>query len=225
MWLIRHGQTEWSRIGRHTGITDLPLTEEGRKAARLLRSALAAERFAAILTSPLRRARETCELAGLGDRAGIEPDLAEWNYGEYEGLTHEEIEKGVPGWVLFEDGSAGGESPEQIGARLDRLVGKVRAITGNVALFAHGHILRALAARWLGLPVSMGRHFILDTATLSTLGYYRESPAVKRWNSLLSPAGPNEDDVATDSRGDDRAGESHNTNQDPSTRSDPCQLT
>jgi broad specificity phosphatase PhoE len=197
VWLIRHGQTEWSRIGRHTGRTDLPLTEEGRRAARLLRSALAAERFAEVFTSPLRRARETCELAGLGDRAGIEPDLSEWNYGEYEGLTHEEIEKRAPGWILFEHGCPGGESPEQIRARLDRLVGRIRAIAGNVALFAHGHILRALAARWLGLPVLAGGHFFLDTATLSTLGYYRESPAVKRWNSPLSPAGPNGDDVAT----------------------------
>jgi probable phosphoglycerate mutase len=197
VWLIRHGQTEWSRIGRHTGATDLPLTEEGRRAARLLRPALAAERFAAVLTSPLRRARETCELAGLGDRAGIDPDLAEWNYGDYEGLTHEEIEKRTPGWLLFEHGCPGGESPEQIRLRLDRLVGKVRAMAGNVVLFAHGHILRALAARWVGLPVSKGSHFVLDTATLSTLGYHREIPAVKRWNSPLSPAGPSGDDVAT----------------------------
>ena len=197
IWLVRHGQTEWSRTGRHTGATDLPLTEEGRRAARLLGLVLAAERFAAVLTSPLRRARETCDLAGLGDRAGIEPDLVEWNYGEYEGMTHEEIEMRAPGWILFEHGCPGGESPEQIRVRLDRLVGKVRAAAGNTVLFAHGHVLRALAARWLGLPVSMGRHFLLDTATLSTLGYYRESPAVKRWNSPLSLAGPNGDDGAT----------------------------
>ena len=195
--LVRHGQTEWSRIGRHTGATDLPLTEEGRRAARLLRPALAAGRFAEVLTSPLRRARETCELAGLAGRAGIDPDLAEWNYGEYEGMTHDEIEKRAPGWLLFEHGCPGGESPEQVRVRLDRLVSKIRAIPGNVVLFAHGHVLRALAARWLGLPVSKGRHFLLDTATLSTLGYYREIPAVKSWNSPLSLAGPSGDDVAT----------------------------
>ena len=183
LYLVRHGETEWSRSGRHTGTTDLPLTEDGRKAARLLRPALEGKNFALVLTSPMRRARETCELAGLGDRAAIEPDLREWGYGEYEGKTHEEIEKQAPGWLIFEHGCPGGESPEQVGFRLDGLLSRLRARAGNVALFAHGHVFRALAARWVGLPVSEGRHFLLDTGTISILGYYRGNPAVKRWNS------------------------------------------
>jgi len=187
LYLVRHGQTEWSRSGRHTGTTDLPLTEEGRKAARLLRPALDGVTFALVLTSPMRRARETCELAGLGDRAAIEPDLMEWGYGEYEGKTHEEIEKQTPGWLIFEHGCPGGESPEQVGIRIDGLLSRIRAPAGNVALFAHGHVLRALAARWLGLPVSEGRHFLLDTGTISILGHYRGNPAVKSWNSPPVP--------------------------------------
>jgi probable phosphoglycerate mutase len=185
VYLVRHGETEWSRAGRHTGITDLPLTEEGRRAARLLRPVLAGETFSRVLTSPMTRARETCDLAGLGGAAEIDPDLMEWNYGRYEGMTHEEIEEEAPGWLVFENGCPGGESPEQVGARVDRLVSRIRAVEGKVALFAHGHLFRSLAARWLGLPVAEGRHFLLGTATLSILGHYRGNPALERWNAPL----------------------------------------
>jgi probable phosphoglycerate mutase len=185
--LIRHGETEWSLSGQHTGVTDIPLTENGRKVAKLLAPVLARENFALVLTSPLWRARETCELAGLGDRAEIDHDLIEWNYGEYEGLTPKQIHGRAPGWVLFSDGCPGGETPEQIGARVDRVITRARAVDGHVALFAHGHIFRVFAARWLGLPAKAGCHFLLDTATLSVLSYYRGIPAVKRWNAPLMP--------------------------------------
>jgi probable phosphoglycerate mutase len=185
--LIRHGETEWSLSGQHTGVTDIPLTENGRKVAKLLAPVLARENFALVLTSPLWRARETCELAGLGDRAEIDHDLIEWNYGEYEGLTPKQIHGRAPGWVLFSDGCPGGETPEQIGARVDRVITRARAVDGHVALFAHGHIFRVFAARWLGLPANAGCHFLLDTATLSVLSYYRGIPAVKRWNAPLMP--------------------------------------
>jgi len=186
VYLLRHGETEWSLNGQHTGVTDIPLTENGRMAARLLQPVLAKEIFALVLTSPLQRARETCELAGLGKQATIESDLIEWNYGEYEGLKTEQIRLTRPGWSVFRDGCPGGESPEQIGARADRVLTKVRATDGNVALFAHGHILRVLAARWINLSASYGEHFLLDTATLNVLGYYRESPAFKIWNAPLA---------------------------------------
>ena len=186
IYLSRHGETEWSLNGQHTGVTDIPLTENGRMAARLLQPVLAKEIFALVLTSPLQRARETCELAGLGMQATIESDLIEWNYGEYEGLKTEQIRLTRPGWLVFRDGCPGGESPEQIGARADRVLTKVRATDGNVALFAHGHILRVLAARWINLSASYGEHFLLDTATLNVLGYYRESPAFKIWNAPLA---------------------------------------
>jgi broad specificity phosphatase PhoE len=155
-------------------------------AAQLLRPILAREIFALVLTSPLERARETCELAGLGERANLERDLMEWNYGEYEGLTTEQIRMTRPGWSVFRDGCPGGESPEHVGARADRVLAKVRAAEGNVALFAHGHILRVVAARWINLSASYGEHFLLDTATLNILGYYRESPAFKIWNAPLA---------------------------------------
>jgi probable phosphoglycerate mutase len=186
IYLLRHGETEWSLNGRHTGVTDIPLTEKGRMAAQLLRPILARETFGLVLTSPLQRARETCELAGLGERANVERDLMEWNYGEYEGLTTEQIRLTRPGWSVFRDGCPGGESPEQVGARADRILAKVRAAEGNVALFAHGHILRVLAARWINLSASYGEHFLLDTATQNVLGYYRESPAFKIWNAPLA---------------------------------------
>jgi probable phosphoglycerate mutase len=182
--LIRHGETEWSLSGQHTGITDLPLTENGRKVARLLAPELAKENFSLVLTSPLQRARMTCELAGLGERAEVDHDLMEWNYGDYEGLTPRQIHDKAPGWMLFDDGCPGGESPEQVGARADRVIAKVRAVDGHVALFAHGHIFRVLAARWLGLTAGAGCHFLLDTTTLNILSYYRNIPAVKRWNAL-----------------------------------------
>ena len=187
IYLIRHGETEWSLSGQHTGITDIPLTENGRKVARLLEPVLAKETFALVLTSPLERARETCELAGLGERAEIDSDLMEWNYGQYEGLTPKQIHAQAPEWMLFNDGCPGGESPEQVGARVDRVIARVRAVEGHVALFAHGHIFRVFAARWLGLPATAGCHFLLDTATLNILGYYRGIPAVKRWNAMLRP--------------------------------------
>ena len=186
VYLLRHGETEWSLNGRHTGVTDVPLTENGRIAARRLEPILAKETFALVLSSPLRRARETCELAGLGKQANVESDLIEWNYGEYEGLKTEQIRLTRPGWSVFRDGCPGGETPEQIGARADRVLTKVHVSEGNVALFAHGHILRVLAARWIHLSASNGEHFLLDTATLNVLGYYRESPAFKIWNAPLS---------------------------------------
>jgi probable phosphoglycerate mutase len=186
VYLIRHGETEWSLNGRHTGTTDIPLTENGRRLAKLLAAALAKKKFALVLTSPLRRARETCELAGFGARAEIDRDLMEWNYGAYEGLTPEEIHAQAPGWMIFTDGCPGGESPAQVGARADRLVARVRSVEGDVALFAHGHLFRTLAVRWLGLPAAAGSHFLLDTATLNVLSYYRDVPAIKRWNARLT---------------------------------------
>lgn len=179
---IRHGETEWSRTGKHTGRTDIPLTEAGRDAARALRPTLAKLDIARTLSSPLSRARETCELAGLGDRAELDPDLMEWDYGEYEGLTSDEIEKRRPGWLIFADGSPGGESPADVLARVDRVVAKLQSAAGPVAIFAHGHFLRALAARWIGSPLEAGSRFLLDTSTLSTLGHYRAIPAIRRWN-------------------------------------------
>lgn len=187
VYLVRHGETEWSLSGQHTGITDIPLTAKGRKVAKLLEPVLAKEDFALVLTSPLQRARETCELAGLGERAEIDGDLMEWDYGEYEGLTPRQIHAKRSGWMIFGDGCPGGESPEQIGARVDRVIAKVRVLEGHVALFAHGHVFRVFAARWLGLPATAGRHFLLGTATLSILSYYRNIPAVKRWNTMLRP--------------------------------------
>jgi probable phosphoglycerate mutase len=144
---------------------------------------LAKESFTLALTSPLQRARETCRLAGFGDVAHIEPDLVEWNYGRYEGLTPGQIHATAPGWLLFRDGGPGGEQPGEIGARVDRVIEKARAVKGNVILFAHGHVLRVFAARWLGLPPSEGQRFLLDTATMNILSYYRGIPAIKRWNA------------------------------------------
>jgi probable phosphoglycerate mutase len=187
VYLIRHGETEWSLNGKHTGVTDVSLTEHGREIAKLLRPVLARENFAAILTSPLERARRTCDLAGFAGRAEIDRNLMEWNYGEYEGLTTEHIREKVPGWMLFRDGCPGGESPAEIGARVDLVIERVRMVEGHAALFAHGHVLRVFAARWLGLPPGAGSHFLLNTATLNILSYDREVPAVKRWNAPLAP--------------------------------------
>jgi len=183
VFLVRHGETEWSLNGRHTGITDIPLTDHGRQVAKLLRPILAKESFSLALTSPLQRARETCRLAGFEDVVHIEPDLKEWNYGRYEGLTPAEIHATAPGWLLFRDGAPDGEQPDEIGARVDRVIEKARAVTGDVIVFAHGHVLRVLAARWVGLPSSEGQHFLLDTATMNILSYYRGIPAIKRWNA------------------------------------------
>lgn len=189
IYLIRHGDTEWSLSGKHTGVSDIPLTEHGREQARLLRQELVTRNFQLVLTSPLRRARETCELAGLGARAEVDPDLMEWNYGAYEGLTSGEIHVHRPGWTIFNDGGGpGGETPEQVAVRVDRVIAKVRALSGAAALFAHGHVLRVLAARWLGLAPSAGAHFLLDTATLSVLSSHDGVAALQRWNALPSVA-------------------------------------
>ena len=185
VFAIRHGETAWSLSGQHTETTDIPLTDNGRRLAERMRPVLAKQAFARVLCSPMQRARETCELAGLGDRAVIDPDLAEWNYGQYEGLTPKHIHKGAPGWLIFRDGCPGGEIPEQVGARVDRVIARARAAVADVALFAHGHVLRVLAVRWIGLPASAGQHFLLDTGTLCVLGYYRDIPAVKVWNGPL----------------------------------------
>lgn len=185
VYLIRHGETAWSLSGQHTGITDIPLTENGRRVAKSFAPLFAKATVALVLTSPLERARTTCELVGFGDQCQIDSDLMEWNYGDYEGLTTKQIHEKSPDWVLFRDGCPGGESPEEVSLRADRIISKVRAIEGNVALFAHGHILRVLAARWIGLPVMDGCHFMLDTATLCVLSYYRGFAAIKRWNAPL----------------------------------------
>jgi broad specificity phosphatase PhoE len=185
VFVIRHGETEWSLSGQHTGTTDIPLTENGRRLAAQLRPILAKESFAQVLTSPLQRARETCKLAGLGDQAMVDSDLMEWNYGEYEGLTSEKIHESAPGWLIFENGAPGGETPEQVGVRVDRVIARVRATQGNVVVFAHGHVLRVLVARWIGYPAGAGRHFLLDTGTLCVLSHYRDSPAIKVWNGLF----------------------------------------
>jgi probable phosphoglycerate mutase len=186
--LIRHGETEWSRNGRHTGVSDIPLTEHGRQVARLWHPYAAARKFALVLCSPLQRARQTCELAGLGAQAQYEDDLKEWNYGDYEGLTPQQIRAAQPDWLIFHDGCPGGESPAQVGARVDRVITRIRATEGDVVVFAHGHVLRVLGARWLGLGASAGSHFLLETATLCVLSSYHGLPAVKRWNAPLLTA-------------------------------------
>jgi broad specificity phosphatase PhoE len=185
VFAIRHGETEWSLNGRHTGTTDLPLTDNGRRLAERMRPALMKTSFALVLVSPMRRARETCDLAGLGADAVVERDLMEWNYGAYEGLTSDEIKERSPGWMIFRDGCPDGETPEEVGARTDRVIARARAAEGNVALFAHGHVLRVLAARWIGFSAAAGQHFLLDTGTLSVLGDYQGSPAVETWNGAF----------------------------------------
>jgi probable phosphoglycerate mutase len=185
VYLIRHGETEWSLTGQHTGITDIPLTENGRRLATRLKPILAKQKFVMVLTSPLKRARDTSELSGLGAAAHIDNDLVEWNYGEYEGLTSREIREVAPGWLLFDHGCPGGETPEQVGERADRIIARTRDQQGNVALFAHGHFLRVVAARWLGFGAGAGRHFLLDTGTLNMLSYYQGIPAIKEWNRAI----------------------------------------
>ena len=180
--LIRHAETEWSLNGRHTGRTDVPLTREGQQAARRLSAGLAEQDVVQVLASPLQRARQTCELAGFGDRMALEADLMEWDYGEYEGLTGTQILDRAPGWRLFDEGCPGGESPEEVAARADRVIARVRSVEGTSVLFAHGHLFRVLAARWLGWPPSAGAHLMLDPATVSVLSEYRGIPAIKRWN-------------------------------------------
>jgi broad specificity phosphatase PhoE len=181
--LVRHGETEWSRTGKHTGRTDIPLTENGRRDAEVLRASLTARRFARVLTSPLSRAAETCRLAGLGGSAENRDELLEWDYGTYEGLTTPEIREERPDWSLWRDGCPGGEAPEDVGARVDRVIGEVQELDGDAALFAHGHVLRVLAARWIELGPEWGARLVLATATLSVLGWERETAALRLWNA------------------------------------------
>ena len=183
VFLVRHGATEWTVSGRHTGLTDLPLTEDGRREAVRIGRALADQPIERVFSSPLQRARSTCELAGFGDRMELEPDLVEWNYGAYEGLTSAQIHAQVPDWTVFTHGAPDGESPAQVAARVDRVIARVCALGVHVALFAHGHVLRVLAARWIGLAPAHGAHFLLDTATLSILGHHRGVRALERWNA------------------------------------------
>ncbi|HTF68611.1 MAG TPA: histidine phosphatase family protein [Edaphobacter sp.] len=184
VYLARHGETVWSLSGQHTGLTDLALTERGERNARQLGNRLKGRAFLKVFTSPLQRAAKTCDLAGFGALAEVEPDLVEWDYGEYEGLRTDEILALRPDWKLFRDGCPGGESPSQITARADRIVSRVRAVRGNVLLFSSGHFLRALAARWLGSELTAGGQFVLGTASLSELGYEHDvfEPVVRVWN-------------------------------------------
>jgi probable phosphoglycerate mutase len=200
VFLIRHGETEWSLNGRHTGSSDIPLTENGRQVARLWQPYAATRTFALVLSSPLQRARQTCELAGLAAQAQIEDGLREWNYGEYEGLTPQQIRAARPEWLIFRDGCPGGESPEQVGERVDRVIARIRAAAGNVVVFAHGHVLRVFGARWLALPASAGSHFLLETATLCVLSSYHGVPAVKRWNAPLFTARASREDSRKDTQ-------------------------
>ena len=181
--LIRHGETEWSLGGQHTGRTDIPLTANGERMATQVGRALADRRFALILTSPLRRAMQTCQLSGFGALAHVRDDLEEWDYGAYEGLTTPQIWAQRPGWSLWRDGCPNGEDATQVGARADRVIAEARAAEGDVALFAHGHILRVLTARWLGSPPTEGRLYVLATGTISTLGYERDQAAMLAWNN------------------------------------------
>lgn len=185
--LVRHGETAWSLSGQHTGLTDIPLTPHGEEMARRLAPALARHPFRRVFCSPLQRARDSCALAGLGAEAEIDPDLCEWDYGAYEGRTLAEIRSELPDWLVFRDGCPGGESPQDLGERVDRVIQRLLAVDGRVAVFAHGHVLRVLGARWIGLPPAGGAHFLLDTATLTVLSWYRGLPAIRCWNAPLEP--------------------------------------
>jgi probable phosphoglycerate mutase len=184
VYLARHGETEWSISGQHTGLTDLPLTKRGEANARNLGRLIHHLQFAEVWASPLERARRTCELAGFGQHATIDDDLVEWNYGEYEGKTTPQIRETRPDWQLFRDGCPGGESPADVGARADHVVARLRAVGANVLVFSSGHFTRVLAARWLGLEPAAGRYFLLSTATLSCVGYEHKlnEPVIRLWN-------------------------------------------
>ena len=182
LWLVRHGETEWSASGRHTGRTDVALTEEGRRQAALLAERLAGRSFSHVLSSPLARALDTCKIAGYSDAAELTDDLLEWDYGDYEGLTTADIRGKVPGWTIWTGDPPGGEGIVQVAERVGRVIDRAGSAGGDVALFAHGHVLRVLAACWLGLPPDNGRLFSLGTASLSILGYERETPVVTLWN-------------------------------------------
>jgi broad specificity phosphatase PhoE len=185
LYLMRHGETAWSLSGQHTGRTDIPLTEQGEQDARKLAERLRTVEFSRVFTSPLQRARRTCELAGLGKVAEIEPDLAEWDYGDYEGQRPVDIRKARPDWNVFRDGCPGGESPAQVSKRADQLIARLRTLEGNIALFSHGHFGRVLGARWIGLEIRQAQHLLLGTASVSILGYEHnlaEAPAIVLWN-------------------------------------------
>ncbi len=186
VYLARHGETAWSLSGQHTGLTDIPLTERGERNARQLEKRLQGLTFAKVFTSPLQRAKRTCELAGFRQAAEVLPDLVEWNYGDYEGRRTVEIQSDHPGWNVFRDGCPGGESPTQVGERADRVINKVRLIQGDVLLFSSGHFLRVLTARWLALPADAGKYFLLSTASVSTLGYEHDlsEPVIRLWNDV-----------------------------------------
>lgn len=184
IWLVRHGETAWARLGKHTGRTDIPLTELGRTQAGAVARRLAGHRFGAVLSSPLSRALDTARLAGFGAEVRTDDDLLEWDYGRDEGLTTAEIRIERPGWTVWRDGPAGGEPIEQVAARVDRVIARARGGDGDTLAFAHGHVLRVLAARWIAQPPSEGRLFALSTATVSVLGWEREQPVVQRWNDV-----------------------------------------
>jgi broad specificity phosphatase PhoE len=188
--LVRHGETEWSRTGKHTGSTDVPLTERGLEQAAVLARALADRAFELVLTSPLARAAETARLAGFAEAAQTRDELREWDYGAYEGRTTPDIREERAGWSLWRDGVPGGESAAEVGARADRVIDELRGLTGEALVFGHGHLLRVLAARWLGLEPTEGRLFALDPATISVLGYERETPVIRVWNMPLETSRP-----------------------------------
>jgi probable phosphoglycerate mutase len=189
VYLARHGETAWSLSGQHTGRTDLPLTDRGERQARALGERLRGAHFVKVLTSPSQRARRTAELAGFSSAAEIDPDLAEWDYGQYEGRRTADILAERPGWFLFRDGAPGGETPDQVAARADRVVRRIRAVQGDIAVFSSAHILRVLAVRWLGLEAAAGRYFLLGTSSLSILGYEHNlaEPAIRLWNETHQP--------------------------------------
>jgi broad specificity phosphatase PhoE len=182
IWLVRHGETEWSLSGAHTGLTDLPLTKNGELQATEIAHKLSGQEFSLVLTSPLQRARETCRLAGYAKAAEPESNLLEWDYGDYEGLSTPQIRLNRPGWNLWRDGVPNGETAEHVAARTQIVIDRCRGCGGKAALFAHGHVLRILTATWLGLPADAGRLFALSTATISVLGYERDQQVISRWN-------------------------------------------
>jgi len=182
LWLVRHGETEWARDGRHTGLTDVPLTELGRAEAVAVGRALAGRAFAAVWSSPLSRALETAQISGFADRVETTPDLLEWDYGADEGRTTPEIRAERPGWTIWTQGPRDGETAAEVEARVERVIKRGRALSGDGLVFAHGHVLRILAARWLGLRAADGRLLALSTATVSVLGWERETPVIERWN-------------------------------------------